>query len=78
VALLGVMAYGLPATGAVATVPGLTSVTLLTVSPLTRPTVVNAVVGNTAVCPNGLDASLALTVKGIGVTVSTPSTYVTV
>ena len=33
VALLGVITYGLPATGAVAMMPGLFSVTLPTVSP---------------------------------------------
>ena len=43
VAALGVIAYGLPATLAVATVPGLVSVTLPMVSPFTRPTGVKAV-----------------------------------
>ncbi len=69
------MAYGLPATVAVARAPGLVSVTLVTLSALSRPVVVNSV-------PAKVDddrrtswtRSSAVTVRVGRVTVSSPST----
>ena len=45
------IAYGLPATVAVAGAPALVSVTEVTVSPLTRPVVVNSVPAKVKVVP---------------------------
>jgi hypothetical protein len=58
------MAYGLPATLAVATWPALTSVTLPTVSPLTKALASKAL--STGVCPYTLLTSCAVIVKGTG------------
>ena len=48
--------------------------TLAMVSPLSRPAEVNAVTGRVTVWPKVLEASLAVTVRGAGITLSTPLT----
>ena len=65
---LGVIAYGLPATVAVAAAPALVSVTLVTVSPLTSSPapVVNSVPANVTVSPYVLVRSLAVMVSAFG------------
>ncbi len=68
------MAYGEPATVADADAPPLVRVTLLTVSLLIRPLVVNSVPPKVSVVPYVLLALLAVTVNAFGVTVRLPVT----
>ena len=69
---LGVIGYVLPATVALAAVPGLVSVTLLTVSPFTRPAVVKADADSAAVWPKTLVALSAVIVSEAVFTVNRP------
>src|SRR5438552_3044732 len=66
------MLYGEPATVAVAVAPALARVTLLAVSPLTRPLLANSVPVKVTVWPYVLLVLSAVTVKALALTVSLP------
>jgi hypothetical protein len=69
-----VIAYGLPATPAVASVPALLKLTLLIASPLSSPTLVNSVPPNVNAFPYSLLWLFAVIVNPAGVTTQRPST----
>ena len=77
-AALGTMLYGEPATVAVAAAPLLVSVTLVTLSLLSRPVTENSVPAKVTVWPYVLLRLLAVILRPARFTVSAPLLYVIV